>query len=130
MVLGEGTEHYAQVHLAAASVLAWAPAGDEVVVASDRPGRLRWLASEPRIRISELDQPTLDAWRGPSGFFWRIKLALIQAHCQDDHALVYLDSDTYARRDLAGLGARLAAGARLMHEPEELLAASRRRGNR
>ncbi len=130
MVLGDGEEHYLQVHLAAASVLAWMPGDDRIVIASDRPDRLRWLASDPRIALSAIDAATLERWRGSHGFFWRLKLACIQAHQLDDQALVYLDSDTYARSDLAGITARLADGACLMHEPEELLATSRRRGNR
>jgi len=130
MVFGDGDEHYAQAHLAALTVLAYAPAPCEVVVATNSPARCAWLATHPLVRIVTLDEATLTRWRGASGFFWRVKLECIRSQLDPAQALVYLDSDTYARRDLGELVAALAQGAVLMHEPENQLSTSRRSGDR
>jgi hypothetical protein len=130
MTFGDGDEHYAQAHLAALSLLAWAPEPRELCFATDRPQRFAWLKGAPGVTITALDEATLKRWKGTSGFFWRIKLECIRAHLVPGAALAYVDSDTIARRDLAPLVAKLAQGATMMHEAEQPLAASRRRGDR
>jgi hypothetical protein len=130
MTFGDGDEHYAQAHLAALSLLAHAPEPRELHLATDRPARFTWLARAPGVRVTTLDEATLTRWRGASGFFWRIKLECIRAHLAPGAALVYVDSDTIARRDLSPLVSALQTGATMMHEPEQVLAKSRRRGDR
>lgn len=130
LVFGESDEHYAQAHLAALTLLAHAPEPRELLLATDHPARFAWLARAPGVRVAALEPAQLTAWKGAHGFFWRIKLMAIRAHLPDDGALVYLDSDTFARSPLGPLVARLASGARLMHERERPLAESRRRGDR
>ena len=130
MVFGDGDEHYAQAHLAALTVLAYAPSPCEVVLATNSTARVAWLATHPLVRVAALDEATLTRWRGTSGFFWRVKLECIRAQLDPAQALVYLDSDTYARRDLGALVEALGQGAVLMHEPENQLSSSRRSGDR
>jgi hypothetical protein len=130
MVFGDGDEHYAQAHLSALTVMSHAPAPWEVVLATDRPGRFSWLGQAEHCRVVALDAATLARWRGAHDFFWRVKLECIQAHLDPALAVVYLDSDTYARRDLAALVMSLQDGAVMMHEPEQVLATSSRSGDR
>lgn len=130
LVFGEGEEHYVQVHAAVLSVLAWADAGDELVIATTQPARVRWLTGHPRIRAAAIAAETLREWRGPHDFFWRAKIRCIQEHHRDGEALVYLDSDTYARQPLADLAAALRQGAVAMHCPEQVLAQARGAGDR
>jgi hypothetical protein len=130
MTFGDGDEHYAQAHLAALSLLAYAPEPREIVLATDRPQRFAWLSQAPGVRVAALDAATLERWKGAHGFFWRIKIELIRSHLAEGAALAYVDSDTIARRDLAPLVAALAGGAAMMHEREQPLAGSRRRGDR
>ncbi len=130
LVFGEAESHAWQANLAALSLLAHAPAPMEVVIASDRPQRYAWLCRDPRVRVHVVDQATMAAWRGAHGFFWRIKLECIRSQIDGSAAVVYLDSDVLARRDLAPLVERLARGEVAMHEPEQRLASSKRRGDR
>jgi hypothetical protein len=128
LVFGDGDSHYQQAHHAILSLLAFAPEPREIVVVSDRPERFAWLA--PVITLETVDAATLTAWRGTSGFFWRIKLHALLAHADPDQCLVYLDSDVLVRRDLGPLLAHLAGGGAAMHLREFNLAARRRRGDR
>ena len=133
LVFGDGDSHYHQAQHAILSLLAHVPAEakageSEVVVVTDRPQRFAWLAS--LITVEVVDEATLTAWRGASGFFWRIKLHALLAHAGTDHALVYLDSDVLVRKNLAPLLAHLEAGGTAMHVREFNLAARRRRGDK
>ncbi|MBA2481756.1 MAG: hypothetical protein H0V44_13920 [Planctomycetes bacterium] len=128
LVFGPAETHYWQAHHAILSVLAHAPEPREVLVVTTHPQRFSWLSQA--IRIQPVDDATLTRWKGARGFFWRIKLECIRANAATDAAVVYCDSDILVRRDLSPLVAALAQGSVAMHEPEYLLSASRRRGDR
>ena len=108
---------------------AYAPAGSEIVLLTDRPGQYRWFGNS--ITIDRLTPATVRAWRGPLDDQFRPSLEALRRLAEDAAADVVLaDTDTMVRRDLTPLAERLAAGAVFMHHREYSLAAPPRKGDR
>jgi hypothetical protein len=111
------------------SVQAHRPATSEIVVLTDQPARYRWFGDS--VTIDPLSDRVLTEWRGQRGDRYRPKIEALRRLAADAAADVLLfDVDTMARRDLAPLAARLAAGSLLLHRREYALAAPPRRGDR
>lgn len=127
--LGERHDLTARAHLSILSAMAWAPAGSEFCIVTDRPDLFGWFG--PRLRILAVDAATVRAWRGRHDFFWRVELmTVVHAAAQGPAHVVYHDSDVLMRRDLTDLCSALAVGDVFMHEHEYDLASSRRAGQR
>jgi hypothetical protein len=111
------------------SLQAHAPPGSEIVVLTDRPDHYRWFANS--ITIDRLTAATVRAWRGPCDDQFRPSLEALRRLAEDSAADVVLaDTDTLARKDLAPMAARLAAGAVFMHRREYALGSPPRKGDR
>jgi hypothetical protein len=111
------------------SLVAYAPAvGRELVVVTDRPERFVWFGT--LIDIEYVDAERLTTWRGTPGISMRPKLEAARLLVPASGALVLLDADTLALRDLQGFVHALAGGALFMHRREYALGRTRRRGNR
>jgi hypothetical protein len=105
------------------------PATSEIVVLTDQPARYRWFGDS--ITVDPLSDRVLTEWRGQRGDRYRPKIEALRRLAADAAADVLLfDVDTMARRDLAPLAARLAAGGLVLHRREYALAAPPRRGDR
>ena len=128
LAYGDAPGVYRQSLMLLLSVVAHAPQPCELVVATDRPECYVWFGT--RVEIEYLDRAVLDGWRGPEPFSMRQKLALLRAAWPDHGAIVLLDADVVARRDLTDFTARLDAGDLFMHKREFVLSRSRRPGNR
>jgi hypothetical protein len=127
--LGERHDLTARAHLSILSAMAWAPAGSEFCIVTDRPDLFGWFGS--RLRILAVDAATVRGWRGRHDFFWRVELmTVVHAAAQGPAHVVYHDSDVLMRRDLSDLCDALASGDVFMHEHEYDLASSRRAGQR
>ncbi len=128
-VFGDHLATHCQAWLALLTTMAQAGGSAEFVVLTDRPAHYAWFGA--RVAALPLTEATMSAWRGASGFFWRMKIEAVRLAAGLGPAhLVYLDSDILARQPLADLSAALAGGAVFMHEREFALGASRRRGHR
>jgi hypothetical protein len=108
-----------QANFAALSVLAQATGREApaMFVVTDRPEYYRWLREH--LTVIEVGPETLDEWRAPHGYFWRIKLKVMQRVNDLSHGnLVYLDSDVACSASLGDFFDALDAGAAFMHVPE------------
>ena len=128
LAYGDTPGVYRQSLMLLVSLVAHAPQPYELVVATDRPECYVWFGT--RVEIEYLDRAVLDGWRGPEPFSMRQKLALLRAAWPDRGAIVLLDADVIARRDLTDFTERLYAGDLFMHRREFVLSRSRRPGNR
>jgi hypothetical protein len=128
-VFGDRIATHCQAWLALLTTMAHAAGPAEFVVLTDRPAYYAWFGT--RVAALPVTPATMAAWKGASGFFWRMKIEAVRMAAGLGPAhIVYLDSDILARQPLAPLSAGLAAGAVFMHEREFALGASRRRGHR
>ncbi len=128
LAYGNAPGVYRQSLMLLVSIVAHAPQPYELVVATDRPECYVWFGT--RVEIEYLDRAVIDGWRGRDRFSMREKLALLRAAWPDQGAIVLLDADTLARRDLSELVTRLRGGDLFMHRREYVLSRSRRAGNR
>jgi hypothetical protein len=127
--VGDRPDLVVRTHLALVSALAWAPAGCEIALVTDRPDLYGWFAG--RIRLLPVGTATLDEWKGPHQDFWRSKLMAVRhAAAQGPAHLLYVDSDTLTRRPLHEMVASLEAGDVFLHAHERDLARGTRRGDR
>jgi hypothetical protein len=119
---------YRQSVMLLLSLVAHAPRPYDLVVATDRPECYVWFGT--RVEIEFLDASLLNAWCGPTPFSMRQKLALSQAAWPESGAIVLLDADVVATRDLTPFVERLHGGDLFMHKREYVLGRSSRAGNR
>ena len=129
LAYGPGGRLHREAAAAILSVQAHRPATSEIVVLTDQPGRYQWFRDS--ITVDPLSDRVLTEWRGQRGDRYRPKIEALRRLAADAAADVLLfDVDTMARRDLAPLAARLAAGSLVLHRREYALAAPPRRGDR
>jgi hypothetical protein len=123
--VGPALEHHLQAWWAVATLRAHG--AEDIGVVTDQPQRYADLG----IRTWTVDADTIRAWRGPADYFWRVKIAAVRLAAADAPGPVcYLDTDVAAYAPLAGLAARLEAGACLMHVRERVLGRSPRSTHR
>ena len=129
LAYGPGGRLHREAAAAILSVQAHRPATSEIVVLTDQPERYQWFRDS--ITVVPLSDRVLTEWRGQRGDRYRPKIEALRRLAADAAADVLLfDVDTMARRDLAPLAARLAAGSLVLHRREYALAAPPRRGDR
>ena len=129
LAYGPAGRLHREAAVALLTVQAYAPPGSEIVLLTDRPGHYRWFGNS--VTIDPLSPAIVREWRGPFDDPFRPSLEALRRLAADAAADVVLaDSDTLARRDLAPLADRLAAGAVFMHHREYALAAPPRKGDR
>jgi hypothetical protein len=119
--IGDRRIVHCQANFAALSILAHSEAAaSRIVIVTDRPEHYRWLGD--RISVIPVDDGTITEWRRPHGYFWRVKLRVMQvANERAPGNLVYLDADVVCRRPLPDFFAALDAGVPFMHKPEYAL---------
>src|SRR5690606_14272715 len=76
-----------------------------------------------------IDEQRLQEWKGPHGFFWRIKIQAIGTLIDRYGAepVMYVDSDTFLTGDYRGLLREVEDGRAVMHEDEGPLSAMRQK---
>ena len=116
LAYGDSADVYSQSAMLLVSLLAYAPAPCELVVATDRPERFAWFGKA--VRLVTLDRRELEAWRGTPPISMRLKLEAIRANWPDSGAMVLVDADVLAREPLDSFEARLRAGDVFMHKHE------------
>ncbi len=129
LAIGDQSIYAVRTAYAMLSVLAHLPpaAEVEVTIVTDHPQRFAWLADT--IRIIAVDAATVARWKGPTNYFFRCEIGVLQHLATLGEAnLVYLDSDIIVRRDLGSFLAVLADGTRFMHMQERDIDRSRRAG--
>lgn len=85
------------------------------IIVTDRPEFYQIL--KDRVEIIQIDQNTLQDWKGKYNFFWRVKikaLEVVQRKYPQEHIL-YVDSDTFLVSDLAEIQQELDLGCSFMH---------------
>ncbi len=132
MTFGAEDFRYWQAHYAVLGLLAWAPRPCEIVMATDHPERFRWFGDALRIHALTPEQVRGD-WIGPSGYFLRTliktcELGFRLAPAAD--VVVYTDTDTVARADLAPLVDAAAARRIELDRREYRLATRGRSGSK
>lgn len=137
LAYGESERVYAQASMLLLSLIAYAPEPRELVVVTDHPERFRWFdpafaeatAGQGIVRLHPVSTKQLADWRGKDPFSMRQKLEAARVVVPAEGALVLLDADTLAQRDLTPMVEALASGALFLHKREFELGYSRRRGN-
>ena len=119
---------YRQASMLLLSLLAYAPSPRELLVITDHPEHFEWLTGH--VQTHAVTTAQLTAWQGIQPLSMRMKLEVAVAMALPDRALVLLDADTLATRELSAFEAALAEGALFMHKREFELGSSRRSGNR
>lgn len=117
--IGDAQFVHRQANFAALSILAQATGCEApaIFVVTDRPDYYRWL--HECLTVIEVGPATLNEWRAPHGYFWRIKLKVMQrVNDLSPGNLVYLDSDVACAASLGDFFNALDAGAAFMHVPE------------
>lgn len=129
LAIGDKSIYAVRTAYAMLSVLANLPPGTqaELTIVTDHPQRFAWIADT--IRIITVDAATVQRWKGPSDYFFRCEIGVLQhlATLGEAH-LVYLDSDIIIRRELGSFLAALDGGARFMHLRERSIDVSKRKG--
>ena len=94
---------------------------DSINIITDAPAFYNHLSSV--VNILPVDAATINEWKGPHDYFWRVKIKAIQklASRHPDDAILYLDTDTFLYTDIAPLKKTLQSGQALMHEDEGAL---------
>ena len=128
LAYGNAPGVYRQSLMLLVSLVAHAPAPYELVVATDRPECYVWFGT--RVEIEYIDRAVLEGWRGRLRFSMREKLALLKAAWPEHGAVVLLDADVVAHRELSEFVTALTHGDLFMHKREYVLSRSRRAGNR
>ena len=129
LAYGPRTELTGEAATALLTIQAYAPAGSEIVLLTDRPEHYRWLGAD--ITIDRLSADTIRKWRGRHDDPFRPSLEALRQLSADGAADVVLaDTDTMVRGDLSPMTYRLAAGAVFMHRREYALGAPPRKNDR
>lgn len=124
---GEAEPVYRQASMLLVSLIAFAPEPRALTVVTDHPERFDWLADV--VQCNAVTSEQLGLWRGRDPFSMRQKLEIARATAPKEGALVMLDADTLAVRDLTPMVEALAGRALFLHKREFELGRSRRRGN-
>jgi hypothetical protein len=127
LAYGDNQRVYDQASMLLLSLIAYAPAPRELVVVTDHPERFAWF--EGQVGVHAVTAEQLSGWQGQDPFSMRQKLEVARALVPGKGALVLLDADTLAHRDLTTMVDALAQGALFLHKREFELGYSRRRGN-
>ncbi len=127
LAYGEADSVYRQASMLLLSLLAHAPHPRELMIVTDQPERFAWFHAVAR--SEQVTHEELSAWRGRDGFSMRQKLEVARLSAPEEGALVMLDADTLAIRDLSPMVEALGSGALFLHKREFELGHSRRRGN-
>jgi hypothetical protein len=75
------------------------------------------------VNIIEVTPDTIQEWKGPHDFFWRVKIKAIEhiANLYAGSPVMYLDTDTFLYSNISSLKAELQKGHAYMHEDEGAL---------
>lgn len=117
-VVGEDIINFQQAIFSILTILPKIDKNDRIVVITDIPEYFKIL--DDKITVLEVDEKTLDNWKGQYNFFWRIKimsLQMIADKWKDDHIL-YLDSDTFLFGSFESLRLNLDSSINMMHTNE------------
>ena len=127
LAYGDRDQIYRQASMLLLSLIAYAGEPRELVVATDHPEHFEWF--DGLIRVHRITAQELEEWRGRDKFSMRQKLEVARVVAPESGALVLLDTDTIATRNLKPLVDGLAAGNVFLHRREFELGRTRRRGN-
>jgi hypothetical protein len=123
MVFGDQPVYHQQAAFSILSILAQKQAGDSILMLTNHPEYYAFFGEQ--VKTSTITPQTLEEWKGPHQYFWRIKLQAIAyaALGVDEQAIVYLDTDTFLFGDLEQMRSGLMAANSFMHLNEGSLAA-------
>lgn len=77
------------------------------------------------VNIIDVTPATINEWKGPHDFFWRVKIKAIEhiANLYTGSPVIYLDTDTFLYAKIGSLKAALQNSQAFMHEDEGALSA-------
>ncbi|MEH0153850.1 hypothetical protein V6R21_06860 [Limibacter armeniacum] len=116
LVFGDNIQNHKQANFSIYTFLLQKDFVDHIIIVTDAPSYYSHL-KDSRVIVKSVDEQTLNDWRGPYDFFWRIKIKAVEAIAYEfkDTSLLYLDSDTFLYGDLAEIKNRLDKGFNTMH---------------
>lgn len=125
LVFGNEFKNHLQAHFSICSFLTQGKAIDSINVLTDKPEFYRSLANS--INITEVNQATLQEWKGKHDFFWRVKIKAIEliGNTYPGKPVLYIDSDTFLFQPVTTIAAGVQQGRAYMHELENALSEAR-----
>lgn len=118
LVFGKDILNFQQAIFSILTILPKMDKNERIVVITDAPEYFKMLGD--KITVLEVDEKTLENWKGEYHFFWRIKIIALQMIAdkwKDEHVL-YLDSDTFLFGNLESIRLNLNSGINMMHTNE------------
>lgn len=121
LVFGNNLSNHTQAHFCIYSLLAQKQLVTHIHVMTDMPDFYKSL--EQHIHVEPISSTLLQEWEGEHKFFWRVKIKAIESLCLQypGETVLYLDSDTFAYRNIADLQQGATQGIARMHEFEKAL---------
>jgi hypothetical protein len=124
LAFGKNTTNHSMAWFSFLTLKKLAPANSRFVIYTDRPEFYKGLA--PMMETRMMTEATLNEWQGKHNFLWRIKImAMLDSAQKDPGHLIYLDTDTFALKDVTPMIAKLELGTCFMHVKESLLSVDR-----
>ncbi|MDH2997828.1 hypothetical protein A1D22_00565 [Pasteurellaceae bacterium LFhippo2] len=122
LTFGERLENHYQSTFCILSFLK-DPLINKVIVVTDRPEFYQFF--NDKIEIITINADTLNEWKKPYDFFWKIKIKAVEMVIDKypEQHLLYVDSDTFLATNLAKIHSELEQGNSLMHICESPLSA-------
>lgn len=119
MTFGHDDFRYWEGYWCLLGLLAYAPQPCEIVMTTDHPEYFRWFGD--RVRVHAMSSDQVSEWMGPHDYFLRtliktLELGTILEPAAD--VVVYMDTDSVARRSLAPMIDAVLSGQILMDRKE------------
>lgn len=121
LTFGNNTSVHLQAAFSIYSFLGKEKQINSITIITDSPTFYTHFAQH--VNIICISKEELKEWEGPHHFFWRAKIKAIEklCHLYPNEPIVYLDTDTFLYKDIAGIKNRLANNKALMHTNEGYL---------
>lgn len=121
LTAGTNINIHLEAHFSIYSLLTQGKKINTINVVTDNPVFYNDL--KPHLNIIEIDEKTLQDWKGEHEFFWRIKIKAIEKICNlyPNSPVIYLDADTFLYTNIDILTNTILEGNAVMHEDEGAL---------
>jgi len=92
----------------------------QIVIYTDRSDAFKSLIPEIDVEYLPINEQTIHEWKGDVNFFFRAKIKLIEDFFSKypNTNLLYMDSDTYFKKDIMPTFEKIGKGSYFMHEYE------------
>ena len=118
VTFGPNPTHHLQAQFSIFSFWAKKSQLSSINIITDQPGM--YANIKDRVNVILISEETLQTWKGPYDFFWRVKIKAIEKMCDQyqNEPILYLDTDTFLYGDFETITSAARKGQAFMHENE------------